>query len=324
MGALAHLLLSDAYARVPVGVEHRLFEALEAIGVGSLADDEEGRALVVGHVAVERGQPGVVGDGSDAGREIGAPLDDVAEVFGRRAAAAADDRHAHLGDEPGVELGEFGGREVVVHLAVDHRRQAGVGQTADRDVAVGGEVAEVLAHLPRPGSAVEAEDVGTHGCERGDGRARLGAGEHATGLFDGDLHLDGNDAPGGRHRPSHADHGRLGLQQVLHGLDDEEIDTAGEEAAGGDLVAVAHRVEANPPERRHRLVGRPERAGHEPVVPRRHLTGDLGRDPRQFFSPGAQPVLVEGPGQGAEGIGFDHIDTDLEERSMEVGDHVRT
>ena len=57
--------------------------------------------------------------------------------------------------------------EVVVHLPVDHRRQAGVGETRDREPAVLREVAQVLAHLRRAGRAVEPDHVGAHGVERG-------------------------------------------------------------------------------------------------------------------------------------------------------------
>ena len=76
-------------------------------------------------------------------------LGQQADVLGVGAAAAADDLDAELGDEPGLGLEQALGREVVVHLAVDHRRHAGVGQRRDRHAGVLGEVAEVLAHLAR-------------------------------------------------------------------------------------------------------------------------------------------------------------------------------
>ena len=61
-----------------------------------------------------------------------APLDHMTEVLGRGAATAADDRYAEFGDEPLVELGQLLGGEVVVHAALDHRWQAGVGHARDR------------------------------------------------------------------------------------------------------------------------------------------------------------------------------------------------
>ena len=89
-------------------------------------------------------------------------LDHRGEVRGRRPAAAADRRHAELGHEAVEVLGQLVGRQVVVHLAVDDRGQAGVGQAAQRDRAVGGQVAERLAHLGGPGRAVQPEDVDPH------------------------------------------------------------------------------------------------------------------------------------------------------------------
>ena len=86
---------------------------------------------------------------------VAEPLDDRGEVLGRRAAAAADDVQPELGDEPLVRVGEPVGREVVVRVTVDDRRQPGVGQ-AREIVRVLREVAQVLGHLHRAGRAVDA------------------------------------------------------------------------------------------------------------------------------------------------------------------------
>ena len=58
-------------------------------------------------------------------------LDDRAQVLGRGAAAAADDVDAELGDEALVRVGEPLGREVVVRVAVDDRRQPRVRQARE-------------------------------------------------------------------------------------------------------------------------------------------------------------------------------------------------
>ena len=115
-------------------------------------------------------------------------------------------------------------------LAVDHRGQAGVGQARDRDPAVGGEVAQRLAHLGGPGGAVEADHVDRHGVEGGQGGADLGARQHAAGQLDGHLDLEGDLAAERGHGPPGPVDGRLGLQQVEDGLDDEEVDPALEQA----------------------------------------------------------------------------------------------
>ena len=72
------------------------------------------------------------------------------------------------------------GREVVVRVPVDDRRQTGVRQARQERARVLREVAEVLGHLGRAGRAVHADDVGLHRLERGERGADLGADEHAA------------------------------------------------------------------------------------------------------------------------------------------------
>ena len=184
------------------------------------------------------------------GREVLHRLDERGDVLDGGAAAAADDLHAEVADEPALVLGELLGREVVVHLPLDHRREAGVGQARDRHAGVLAEVAEVLAHLGGAGGAVDADDVGPHGVERGEGGTDLGAREHRAGELHGDLHLDRHLAADGGHRPPAADHPGLGAEQVELRLDEEHVDAALEEAARLLLVGVAQLGEADLPERR--------------------------------------------------------------------------
>ena len=326
VGALLDLVTGHGHAGVPVAGQHGLAELQGPVGVGALPHDQERRVLSERDRRVDRRRPGLV-DGVAQGRlEVGAALDDGPQVLGRGAAAAADDRHAELGDEPVVVLGQLRRRQVVVHLAVDHRRQPGVGQAGDRHPAVAGQVAEVLVHLGRAGGAVEADDVGPHGVEGGEGGGDLGAGQHPPGQLDGDLDLDGHLTAGGGHRPPAADDGGLGLQEVEDGLDDEEVDAAVEQAAGLHLVGVAHLGEADLSQRRELGAGA-DRAGHpagpvgrrEPVG---HLLGDLGRRPVQLVGPVGDPVLRQRDRQGPEGVGLDHLAAHLEERPVEVGDDV--
>ena len=175
-------------------------------------------------------------------------LDDPTDVLGAGAAAAADDLHAHLGDEAPVVLGQLVRGQVVGHLPVDHRGHAGVGQARDRHAGVLGEVAEVLAHLVGPGGAVEADDVGAQRVDRRQGGADLGAGQHAAGQLDGDLDLERDLTALGGHGPAGGDHGRLEPEQVVLGLDDQEVDAALEQAVHLDLVGVAQIGEGDVPE----------------------------------------------------------------------------
>ena len=258
--------------------------------------------------------------------EVAAALDHGGQVLGGGAAAAADDRHAQVGDEPGVVLGQLVGREVVVHLAVDHRGQPGVGDDRDGHAGVRRQVADVLAHLGRAGGAVQAEHVGPQRVDRGQGPADLGAEQHAPGRLHGDLDLEGDLAAGGGHGPAAGDHGRLHAQQVELGLDDEQVGPALEQAVGLHLVEVAQLGEADLAQRR-RLGARADRAGHPPGVVRgREVGGHLLGHPRRrhvdLVGAVGQVVLGQRHAEGAEGVGLEHVAADLEVAGVQLGDDV--
>ena len=123
-------------------------------------------------------------------------------------------------DEALVRVGERVGREVVVRVAVDDRRQARVGQRREVRARVLREVAQVLGHLGRTGRAVHADHVGLHRFERGERGADLGADEHAARRLDRDLHHDRERArPRARIARAGAVDRGLGLEQVVDGLD---------------------------------------------------------------------------------------------------------
>ena len=137
-----------------------------------------------------------------------------------------------------VVLGQRVGGEVVVHVAVDHRRQPGVGDARDGHAGVLGQVAQVLAHLDRAGGAVDADDVGPHGVEGGTGRRRSRC--RAACARSAPWSPAPGAGPRGRRRPWPGGQpimAALMRQQVEEGLDDEEVDAAVEQAPGLDLVA---------------------------------------------------------------------------------------
>ena len=215
--ALLDLFAGHRHTAVPVAGEHRLAELLRPVGVRPLADDEERRVLVERDSGVDgRGRrlrlrvPG-------GGGHPGAALDHRGQVRRGRPAAAADGGDAELGDEPVEVVGELVRRQVVVHPAVDDRRQAGVRQAGDRDPAVGGEVAERLAHLGRAGRAVEPDDVDLHRVERGQRGRDLGARQHPAGQLDRHLHLQRHLAADLGHRLLAGVDDGLGRQQVEDG-----------------------------------------------------------------------------------------------------------
>ena len=129
-------------------------------------------------------------------------------------------------------------------------RQARVGHHRQRDAGVLGQRAQVLAHLGGAGGAVQADEVDAQRLQRGEGGADLAAEQHRAGGLHRDLG-DQRDAPAlGGHRPLHPEHGRLDLQQVLAGLDDERVGAAGEQPAAALGVGVAQPGEGRVAERR--------------------------------------------------------------------------
>ena len=107
------------------------------------------------------------------------------------------------------------------------------------------QVAKVLAHLPRPGGAVDADDVGPQCLQRRQRGADLGARQHATGQLHRHLHLERHVAADARHGPPAGDHRCLGRQQVEHRLHDQQVDAAFQQPFGLLLVDVAELGEAD-------------------------------------------------------------------------------
>ncbi len=171
--------------------------------------------------------------------ELGHGVGELADVLGCGAAAAADHVHTEVGDEAPLEVHELLGGEVVVHLAVHDGGQPGVGEHRDGDPRVRREVAQVLAHLLGPGRAVDADDVGVHRVERDERGADLGPREHSPGELDRDLGLDRHLAADVAHGVATAVHPGLDPQEVELGLQQQQVDTAAQQASGllGDLVA---------------------------------------------------------------------------------------
>ena len=187
--AFLHLLARHRDARVVVGFEHRVAELPGTVRVGAFADREVGELLMERNVRVDRRAAGLVlGRAHHRRAVVAEPRDDLLEVLGRGAATAADDVEPELVHEAFVRFRERVGREVVVRVAVDHRRQARVGQRREVRARVLREVAQVLGHLGRAGRAVHADHVGLHRFERGERGADLGADEHPAGGLHGHLH----------------------------------------------------------------------------------------------------------------------------------------
>ncbi len=316
VGAVADLRPGDLDARLPVLGQHRVAEGPGPVGVGPLPDGQEGGVLPERHRLVERGGGGLrdVLPGPDLAAADA--LDDGTQVLRGGSAAAADQRQPVVAGEMVVRRGQLGGGQRVVGPVGGEHRQAGVGHRGQPHAGVPREVAQVLAHLRRSGGAVESDDVDAQWLEGRQGCADLRAEQHRAGGLDGHLG-DQGDLPARRgHRPAGADQCRLGLQQVLRGLDEDGVDPALQQA--GDLlgVRVAQEGEGHVAQRRQ-LRARPDRAEH-PARPvrRRVAVGDLAGDARagqcQLADPVGDVVLPQVRQVGAEGVGLDAVDADVE------------
>jgi hypothetical protein len=88
---------------------------------------------------------------------------------------------------------------------------------------VSGQVPEVFAHLRRPGGAVEADEVDLERFDGGERRTDLAAEQHRARRLDRDLREQRQLDAGRSERSPGAVDRRLGLQQVLRGLDEDGV-----------------------------------------------------------------------------------------------------
>ncbi len=324
--ALAGLLARDADACFPVLGQHGLAELLGPVRVGPLADHEHRRVLAEGHRRVERADPRLRPRVALGSREAAHRFHQRRDVLRRRAAAATDEHGAVLGDESGERRGELVGRERVLRAVRPEQGQPRVRHHRQRDPGVLGEGAQVLAHLGGPRGAVQPDEVDAERLQRGERGADLRAEQHRAGGLDGDLRHDRHPAALGGHRPAYAQDGRLGLQQVLAGLDDDRVRAARDETAAAFGVGVAEAGEGLVTERRQLRAG-PDRAEHEPwPVRRRDLVGHLAGQYRRLLGELADPfrdaVLGEVRQVRAERVGLDRVRARREVGAVNVPDHV--
>ena len=184
----------------------------------------------------------------------------------------------------------------------------------------------MLAHLRRPGGAVQADEVDAERLQRGQRGPDLGAEQHGAGGLHGDVHDQRQVDPGGGHRPLGAEHGRLGLQQVLAGLHQDRVDPAVDH--GRDLGGVrVPQLRVRQVAQGGQLGARTDAAEH----PARPVGGAVGvgrlpGDPRgglgELADPVGDVVLVQGREVRAEGVGLDAVDADLEVGVVDGPHHV--
>ena len=131
---------------------------------------------------------------------------------------------------------------------------------------------------------------------------------------------------GRRDGPAGSDDRRLGLQQVLAGLDDQRVGPAAQQAGGVGLVGVAERGERDVAQGRQ-LRARAHRA-EDPARPAPgRLVSRLPGDPRaglgQLLDPPGDPVLAQVAEVRAESVGADAVDPGVQVAVVDGPDDVR-
>ena len=121
-------LLGHGRTRVPIAGQHGVAELLRAVGVRALADVQDRWGLVVGDVGVERGAAGFPFGVATGGRQPGDGVHNRLHVLRAGPATPAEDAHTKFCGEAPVVFCQLVRGQVVVHFAVHHRGQAGVGQ----------------------------------------------------------------------------------------------------------------------------------------------------------------------------------------------------
>ena len=314
----------DAF--VVAGADH-VFEVGDAGGGVHLLGDDDGLAVDL----EGDGGEGAGGDGlrfvvTRGGDGVADGLGDGADVGGGGAAAAADDLDAVLGDEAMLVGGELGGGEAVAGASADVLREAGVGQDGDGHGRILAEEANGVVHLLGTGGAVEADDIGTEAFQHGEGGADLGAEEHGAGGFEGDLHLDGDGDAEVVHGVVTGGEGDLGLEEVLAGFDEEDVDAAFDEGLGLLDVGGEHSVVGDVAERGE-LGGGADGAGDEAGLVGGGVfggdaAGEAGGGEVEFAGALGDAELGEDEGGGAEGVGLDDVGAGGEVAGVDFADDV--
>ena len=125
----------------------------------------------------------------------------------------------------------------------------------------------------------------------------------------------------------------LHLQDILRGLDQQQVDPALDQADGLLAEDVGQLVEGDVGKLGivggGQLAGGPDRAGHEARLSGlrrqifiRQAARQRGRGPVDLEHPLRQAVFAQGDAVGAEGVGLDHIHADLQEGAVHLLDRL--
>ena len=152
-------------------------------------------------------------------------------MFGSCSTATTNNANTKISHVAAMKFSKLFRSEVVVRFAVDNAWQSGVWQNTDGDLRVLAEIPQVFLHFRRTCCAVDADDVWLHCLQRCVRSTNLGAHQHASSCFHGDLHLNGESATTCRHCATTCLHCCLDLQQVHARFNQEKISATIDEAA---------------------------------------------------------------------------------------------
>ncbi len=328
MGTAFDLVFGDLDQAVVVVGEQQLLGLARALRVDPLTDQGRTRFLHERGGGHHRGHLDLPGGGSCAGLCVADSCLDRPDVLRRRPAAAADDADAIALDEltqrrrQGLWL--FGEDRLAVRSL---QRQASVGDAVDGQRAVLAQEADRVAHVLRASRAVEPDHVDFERGQRRQHRLDVGAEQHLAAVGQQrDAGLDRQGTAGRGKGLAGSEDRRLHLEDVLRGLDDDQVGAALDQAArllGKDLNQLGEGDVAQGRVGRSRQeAGRADRAGDEAILARR-LARDLRRLRVDLERVLAQAPLVELQSRALEGVGLDHLGTGLEHRAVHALDHVR-
>ncbi len=330
---------------VVVGEEEALHFA-RALRVHPLADEQRLRVLVEVDRAHRRRRAGnaraadAAGRGSRLGLRGGRPragrgshtVDDRRKMLGSGAAAAADDANAEPFDELAEHVGHRRRLERIDRVAGARvERKPGVRNARHRSRRVAREIADRLAHVLRAGGAIQSDDVDRQRLERRHRARDVGAEQHAAARVERHLRLNRDPPADLVEETLETGDRRLHLEDVLRGLDEQDVHTTFDEVFRLLVVVPLQLFEGR--------IGQDRIAAREQQARRADRSGDEARPfgcgvlvaggarepcrgdvqlPRLLpDAPLAQPVR-----RRLEGARLDHVASDLEERLVDRLDDV--
>ena len=334
-----HLLTGDGERTVVVVREDHLLDLAAALRVDALAHDGGAGLLAQVNRAHGACNPRRIGHrGVLVRRHILKRRDDGADVIGRTAAAPAHHVGAEVAHHGGDLPGHLVGAQVVMRHATHIARQAGVRHHRNGLGGMRAHVAHGLAQVLRTHGAVGADDIHAHALEDGDHRTHVGAQQHAAGLVQRHLSLDGHRGAHVLECQSDAVDGRAGLEDVLLGLDEQHVGAALHQTLGLGADLVGQLVEGNARQLRVIRARQHSRGPDRPDDKSRNAVGglvvvacapgdrrgghvDVGHELGEVAPVGALPFGKAHRG-GLERVGLHGLGPCLEVRAVDLLEHI--